>query len=68
MELARPAVDNCVLTFLQVTMFHAGDFTRGPDGSRRLHPQLARAVVATCSMPQPWLTEHAMWLGAHLLQ
>ncbi len=38
MELARPLVDERVLTFLQATTFHAGDFTRVSDGSCRLHP------------------------------
>jgi len=42
MELARPAVDDRVLSFLQATTFHAGDFTQVSDGSCRLHPQLAR--------------------------
>ena len=46
MELARPAVDDRVISFLEATTFHAGDFTRATDGSCRLHPQLARAVVA----------------------
>ena len=63
MELARPAVDDRVLSFLQATTFHAGDFTRVSDGSCRLHPQLARAVVATCGVPQQRLEEHAAWLA-----
>jgi CRISPR-associated endonuclease Cas1 len=67
MELARPAVDERVLTFLQATTFHAGDFTRVSDGSCRLHPQLARAVVATCSLAQQQLVEHAMWLSKQLI-
>jgi len=62
MELARPAVDDRVLSFLQATTFHAGDLTRVSDGSCWLHPQLARAVVATCGVPQSQLTEHAAWL------
>jgi uncharacterized membrane protein YdfJ with MMPL/SSD domain len=66
MELARPTVDDRVLTFLQVTTFHAGDFTRVSDGSCRLHPQLARAVVATCNVPQPRVEEHAAWLASLL--
>jgi CRISPR-associated protein Cas1 len=68
MELGRPAIDDHVLTFLQSTMFHAGDFTRVSDGSCRLHPQLGRVVVATCGMPQLRLMEHAIWLQAHLLR
>jgi CRISPR/Cas system-associated endonuclease Cas1 len=66
MELARPVVDDRVLTFLQATTFHAGDFTRVSDGSCRLHPQLARAVVATCTVPQQRMEEHAAWLAALL--
>lgn len=41
MELARPAVDDRVLTFLQSTTFHAGDVTCVSDGSCRMHPLLA---------------------------
>lgn len=66
MELARPAVDDQVLRFLQATPFHAGDFTRVSDGSCRLHPQLTRAVVAACSVPQQGMAEHAMWLRSLL--
>jgi CRISPR/Cas system-associated endonuclease Cas1 len=65
-ELERPAVDDRVLSFLQATTFHAGDFTRVSDGSCRLHPQLARAVVATCSVSQRRLEEHAAWLATRL--
>src|SRR4249920_1094186 len=68
MELSRPAVDHRVLTFLQATTFHAGDFTRVSDGSCRLHPQLARAVVSACGAPQQRLDEHAAWLRTRLLQ
>jgi hypothetical protein len=67
-ELARPAVDDRVLTFLPATTFHAGDFTRISDGSCRLHPQLAQAVVAACGVPQQRLAEQTIWLRAHLLQ
>ncbi len=65
MELARPAVDDRVLSFLQATTFHAGDFTRVSDGSCRLHPQLARALVS-CGVPQRQLEEHAAWLATCL--
>jgi CRISPR-associated protein Cas1 len=66
MELARPAVDDRVLSFLQATRLHAGDFTRVSDRSCRLHLQLARAVVAACGMPQQRLEEHALWLTSLL--
>jgi CRISPR-associated protein Cas1 len=67
MELARPPVDDRVLAFLQATTFHAGDFMRVSDGSCRLHPQLARAVVARCGVPQFRVAEHAAWLQRQLL-
>jgi hypothetical protein len=60
-------VDDRMLSFVEVTTFHAGDFTGVADGSCRLHPQLARAVVAACSVPQQRLTEYAAWLRAQLL-
>jgi CRISP-associated protein Cas1 len=66
MEIERPAVDGRVLTFVQTTTFHAGDFTRVSDGSCRLHPQLARAMVATCGVPQAHLDIHVRWLSARL--
>jgi CRISPR-associated endonuclease Cas1 len=68
MELGRPVMDDRVLSFLQSATFHAGDFTRVSDGSCHLHPQLARAVVASCCVPQQQVTEHATWLRAQLLQ
>jgi CRISP-associated protein Cas1 len=66
MDLGRPAVDDHVLTFLQATTFHAGDFTRVSDGSCRLHPQLARAVVAACGVSPLRLVEEATWLQSLL--
>jgi hypothetical protein len=59
-------VDECVLSFLQATTFHAGDFTRVSDSSCRLHLQLPRTVVATCALPQRRLGKHAMWLTSLL--
>jgi CRISPR-associated protein Cas1 len=67
MEIERPAVDERVLTFLQAMTFHTGDFTRLSDGSCRLHPQLARVVVAACSVPQQRVEEHAAWMRTQLL-
>jgi hypothetical protein len=66
MECARGAVDGLVLDFLAYTTFHAGDFTRVSDGSCRLHPQLARAVVAGCRLPQQQIDEEARWLASML--
>lgn len=66
MECERGTVDGLVLDFLQATTFHKGDFTPVSDGSCRLHPQLARVVVATCRVPQAQLDKHAQWLQAAL--
>jgi CRISPR/Cas system-associated endonuclease Cas1 len=59
MECARGSVDGLVLDFLSKTLLHAGDCVQTSDGHCRLHPQLARAVVARCRVPQDQLTEHA---------
>jgi CRISPR-associated endonuclease Cas1 len=59
MECERGTVDGLVLDFLARMTFHAGDFMRVSDGSCRLHPQLARAVVASCRVPQERIDEHA---------
>jgi CRISP-associated protein Cas1 len=66
MELERPTVDGFALDFLTSTMLHAGDFTRVSDGSCRLHPQLARAVVAACRVTQEQIDQHAKWLASML--
>jgi hypothetical protein len=57
-----------VLDFLARTAFQRGDFTPVSDGSCRLHPQLARAVVASCRVAQARLEEHAVWLRTQLLR
>jgi hypothetical protein len=67
MELGRPAVDSRVLSFLRATIFHRGDFVHVSDGSCRLHPQVARTVVAVCGVPQAQLSEHAMCLATLVL-
>jgi hypothetical protein len=67
MECERGTVDGMVLDFLARVTFHAGDFTRVTDGSCRLHPQLARAVVAACRVGQSRLDDHVRWLRASLL-
>jgi hypothetical protein len=66
MECERGAVDGLVLDLLADATFHAGDFTRVADGACRLHPQLARAVVAACRVPQARLETHVTWLRASL--
>jgi CRISPR-associated endonuclease Cas1 len=67
MECERGTVDGQVLDFLTHTILHYGDVTPVSDGSCRLHPQLARAVVAGCRVPQDRLDEHARWLRSVLL-
>jgi CRISPR-associated protein Cas1 len=67
MEPLRGAVDGLVLDLLARTVFHAGNFARGADGSCTLHPQLAKAVVASCRAPQAQIDEHARWLREVLL-
>jgi CRISPR-associated protein Cas1 len=66
-ECERGAVDDLVLAFLGKTVFRAGDFARMPDGGLRLHPQLARAVVASCRPPQDRVDADARWLRSLLL-
>jgi hypothetical protein len=67
MELYCPQVDGLVLDFLGRTLFHAGDFLRLSGGSCRLHPQLARAVVAVCRVAQAQVADGARWLATVLL-
>jgi CRISPR-associated endonuclease Cas1 len=66
MELGRARVDHLVLGMLKSVTFHKGDFTLISDGACRLHPQLARAVVASCRLPQIQIDEHAKWLASQL--
>jgi CRISPR/Cas system-associated endonuclease Cas1 len=67
-ECARGTVDGLVLAFLTHTPLHVGDLVQTTDGRCRLHPQLARAVVARCRVPQDQLTEHAKWLATQLME
>jgi len=62
MELYRPAVDALVLALLARTVFTHGDFVQTSDGQCRVHPQLARAVVAACRVPDARIADGA----AHL--
>jgi CRISPR-associated endonuclease Cas1 len=57
MECARGTVDGLALAFLGRTVLHAGDFVQTKAGECRLHPQLARAVVATCRVGQGQMEE-----------
>jgi CRISPR-associated endonuclease Cas1 len=67
MECERGTVDGLVLDVLTRTALHYGDCTLGTDGACRLHPQLARAVVAACRVAQQRVDEHATWLHGALL-
>jgi CRISPR-associated endonuclease Cas1 len=67
MECERGTVDGLVLDFLRQTTLHSGDITSVSDGSCRLHPQLARAVVAACRVAQDQVDAHARWLRDTLL-
>jgi CRISP-associated protein Cas1 len=66
MECERGAVDGLVFDFLGRTLLHYGDVTPVSDGSCRLHPELARAVAASCRVHQQRLDGHAHWLQAAL--
>jgi CRISPR/Cas system-associated endonuclease Cas1 len=67
MEPLRGTVDGLVLRVLASRTLHYGDITRVHDGSCRLHPQLARAVVAACKLPQETIGQQAIWLREALL-
>jgi len=67
MELYRPVADGLVLSLIDRTTFSYGDFTHVSDGQCRLHPQLARAVVAACRLPQARVDAGARALRTLLL-
>jgi CRISPR-associated protein Cas1 len=46
LEPLRPVIDGIILRFIQSHTFSPADFTLASDGTCRLHPQLARRVVA----------------------
>jgi hypothetical protein len=66
------AVEALVLAFLDRTTFAYADMVRAGHGQCMLHPQLARAAVATCRLKQDRITEGATELrtlrmeGEHL--
>jgi hypothetical protein len=64
---ARGTVGGPVSDFLARSVPHAGDFVRTQEGGCRLHPQRARAVVATCRVGQAQINEHARWVRELLL-
>jgi CRISPR/Cas system-associated endonuclease Cas1 len=67
MEPLRGMVDGLVLRFLAAHTLHYGDLTRVNDGSCRLHPQLARAVVAVCKLSQETIKAQVSWLRETLI-
>jgi CRISP-associated protein Cas1 len=50
MEPYRPIVDERVIGLVTSAKFTYGDFITTTDGQCRLHPALAKFVVATCSL------------------
>ena len=67
MEPLRGTVDGLVLRLLSSHVLHYGDITKVNDGSCRLHPQLARLVVAACKLPQDTIEAQATWLRETLV-
>ncbi len=67
MECERGTIDGLVLDFFARTTLQHGDCVVTSDGQCRLHPQLARAVVAACRVPHERLDAHARWLRDALL-
>src|SRR5207245_8194897 len=59
MELYRTAVDGQVLTFIDQTTFTYGDFVMTREGMCRLHPALAKTVVALCRIDQGRISDGA---------
>ena len=51
-EPIRASVDRIVLELIRSNSFSPADFTIGPDGVVRLHPQLGRALVARIGAPK----------------
>lgn len=50
MEPLRPVVEARLVDFMQAHVFARADFPLGNDGVVRIHPQLARAVIAATSL------------------
>jgi CRISP-associated protein Cas1 len=68
MELFRPGVDALVLALLGRTTFAYGDLVMTHEGRCRLHPQLARAVAASCRVEQERVREGAQQLREMLVE
>jgi CRISP-associated protein Cas1 len=67
MEIERGTVDAMVLRFIKNIEFRKGDFTQVISGEVRLHPELARAVVACCSISPDVLLQSATTLKNMIL-
>jgi CRISPR associated protein Cas1 len=67
MEVSRAKVDDAMLRLLATTTFKRGDIIKVEDGSCRLSPQLARFIVASCTLPQADIDKSALWFKALLL-
>ncbi len=67
METLRPLVDGRLLKVLVKRTFTRGDFTQTTDGACRLHPQLARFIVASCRVNDQAVQEQARGLRDALL-
>jgi CRISPR-associated protein Cas1 len=67
MELYRAKVDDKVLRLFSTITLKKGDIIPVNDGSVRLNPQLARYVVASCSLSQAEIDKGALWLKSMLL-
>jgi CRISPR-associated protein Cas1 len=50
MEVYRPGVDENIIRFIVSTVLTYGHFVSVSNGQCKLHPALAKAVVATCSL------------------
>ena len=60
-------VDGLLLDMLRKTTFAYGDFIPGNDGACRLHPQLARYIVAACRVDDESVRDEARQLQAVLM-
>jgi hypothetical protein len=67
-QLFCPASDALVLALLGRTTFAYGDLVMTHEGRCRLHPQLARAVVAACWVEQERVREGAGQLREMLVE
>lgn len=68
MELYRASVDDKVSRLFASITLKKGDIIPVADGSVRLNPQLARYVVASCSLSQTDVDKGAIWLKSLLLE